>query len=266
MNHVSTAKVTLHNGEQMPVLGLGAFEIEGNVSDAVLNAIRIGYRLIDTAAMYRNEAGVGDGVRRAVEQGLVKREDVFVTTKVWTTELGYDKTMAAFERSYRELGLDVVDLYLIHWPGTEEENIGSWKALIELQKQGSVRNIGVSNFAQNHLQTIIEQTGVVPVVNQVEYHPSRSRRELHRHCRELGIQLQAWGPLGKGKLVSDPLFAEIGKTYNKTPAQVILRWVIQNGVITIPKSSREERMRENADIFDFELSAEDMERIDALDR
>jgi len=266
MSHIADKRVTLHDGVQMPVLGLGAYQIEGDVTEAVLTAIRLGYRLIDTAAMYANEAEVGAAVRKAVEQGIASREELFVTTKVWKTELGYERTLAAFERSYQELGLETVDLYLIHWPGSDEDNLGSWQALIELQKQGRVRSIGVSNFEPGQLAYIIERTGHKPVVNQVEFHPTRTRRALHQYCRENGIQLEAWGPLGKGRLLSEPVFAELGEKYGKTPAQIILRWHIQSGVVAIPKSSREARMRENADIFDFQLTEEEMGRISALER
>jgi diketogulonate reductase-like aldo/keto reductase len=266
MTHITDHKVTLHDGTQMPILGLGAYQIEGDVTEAVLKAIRLGYRLIDTAAMYGNEAEVGAAVRKAAEQGIASREDIFVTTKVWKSELGYERTLAAFERSYQELGLAMIDLYLIHWPGTNADNLGSWQALIELQKQGKVRSIGVSNFEPEQLDYIIERTGHKPVVNQVEFNPSRMRRGLHQYCRENGIQLEAWGPLGKGRLLSQPLFLELAEKYGKTPAQIILRWHVQSGVVAIPKSSREERMRENADIFDFRLTEEEMERISALDR
>ena len=241
MIDVSTAEVTLHNGMRMPMLGLGVFEIEGDTAEAVLKAIQAGYRLIDTAAMYGNEAEVGEAVRRAADMGIVKREEIFVTTKVWKTDLGYEKTMAAFARSYAALGLDVVDLSLIHRPGTDVQNLDS-----------------------KQIAYLLEHSGVKPAVNQVEYNPERCPVELHRFCREQGIQLEAWGPLGKGRLLGLPLFAEIGAKYNKTPAQVILRWHMQNGVVAIPKSSREERMRENADIFDFELTQEEMSRISAM--
>jgi diketogulonate reductase-like aldo/keto reductase len=266
MPNIADTKVTLHDGVQMPMLGLGAYQIEGNVTEAVVKAIRNGYRLIDTAAMYANEAEVGAAVRQAVEQGIASREELFVTTKVWKTELGYERTLAAFERSYQELGLEEVDLYLIHWPGTDADNLGSWQALIELQQQGKVRSIGVSNFEPEQLAYIIERTGHKPVVNQVEYNPTRTRRNLYRYCRDNGIQLEAWGPLGKGRLLSEPLFAALAQKYGKTPAQIILRWHIQSGVVAIPKSSREERMRENADIFDFQLTEEEMGKISALDR
>jgi diketogulonate reductase-like aldo/keto reductase len=266
MTHIADMKVTLHDGVKMPVLGLGAYQIEGDVTEAVLTAIRLGYRLIDTAAMYANEAEVGAAVRTAVEQGIASREELFVTTKVWKTELGYERTLAAFERSYQALGLETVDLYLIHWPGSDADNLGSWRALIELQKQGKVRSIGVSNFEPEQLAYIIEQTGHKPVVDQVEFNPSRTRMALHQYCRENGIQLEAWGPLGKGRLLSEPIFTELGRKYGKTPAQIILRWHLQHGVVAIPKSSREARMRENADIFDFQLTDEEMARISALDR
>lgn len=266
MNGVSTEKVTLHDGTLMPLLGLGVFELEGDVAQTVYRAIELGYRSIDTAAMYGNEAGVGEAVRRAIERGIVKREELFITTKVWKSELGYEKTLAAFDRSWANLGLDYVDQYLIHWPGTNRENIETWRALERIQADGRAKSIGVSNFEPDHLMHLMEQCEQKPVVNQVEYNPGRIRRKLHAFCREQGIQLVAWGPLGKGKFVNDPLLEQIGQKYGKTAAQVILRWDIQNGVVTIPKSSREERLRENADVFDFELTQAEMEQISSLDR
>lgn len=264
MRDVATAKVRLIDGSQMPVLGLGAYKLEGKVANVVQTAIDNGYRLIDTAAMYANEHEVGEGVKRAIDSNIVSREEIFVTTKVWKTELGYEQTLAAFEESYRRLGLEYIDLYLIHWPGSDEQNLGSWEALIELQKSGKVKSIGVSNFEPEHLLPIMEQTGVTPVVNQVEYNAAHLRTTLHQFCREHGIQMESWGPLGHGRLLAEPLFIEIGQRYGKTAAQVLLRWVVQNGVIVIPKTSREERMRENADIFDFELTSEEMSRITSL--
>lgn len=266
MTGVSTERVTLHDGRSMPVLGLGVYEIEENVADTVFKAIELGYRSIDTAAMYGNEAGVGEAVRRAVSLGIAKREELFITTKVWKCDLGYDQTLAAFDRSMEQLGLDDVDLYLIHWPGSDRQNVETWQALERIRAEGRAKSIGVSNFEPEHLTLIMDQCERKPVVNQVEFNPGRTRRQLHAFCKEHDIQLVAWGPLGKGKFVGHPQLEQIGQKYGKTAAQVILRWDIQSGVVTIPKSSREARMRENADIFDFMLTEEEMALISSLDR
>ncbi|MEK3732309.1 MULTISPECIES: aldo/keto reductase [Paenibacillus] len=259
-NQPFTAGPTLNDGVAMPWLGLGVWKTkEGEeVIHAVKSAIAAGYRSIDTAAIYGNEEGVGQAIR---ESG-VSRDELFITTKVWNEDQGYDKTLKAFETSRKKLGLDVIDLYLIHWPGKDKYK-ETWKALIHLQQEGYVRSIGVSNFHVHHLQDIIEDSGVVPVVNQVELHPLLSQKELLQYAKENNIVLEAWSPLMQGNL-DQPVLAEIAQKYNKTIAQVILRWDIQNGIIVIPKSIKEHRIRENADIFDFELSAEDMARIDSL--
>lgn len=261
-NQTFTDGPTLNDGVKMPWLGLGVWKTkEGEeVIQSVKSAIAAGYRSIDTAAIYGNEEGVGQAIR---ESG-VSREELFITTKVWNDDQGYEKTLQAFETSRKKLGLDIVDLYLVHWPG-KDKYLDTWKALIHLQKEGLVRSIGVSNFQIRHLQHIIEDTGVVPVVNQVELHPLLSQKELLGFARENQIVLEAWSPLMQGNL-DQPVLAQIAEKYGKTTAQVILRWDIQNGVIVIPKSVKEHRIRENADIFDFELSAEDMAAIDGLNQ
>lgn len=261
-NQTFTDGPTLNDGVKMPWLGLGVWKTkEGEeVIQSVKSAIAAGYRSIDTAAIYGNEEGVGQAIR---ESG-VSRDELFITTKVWNDDQGYEKTLQAFETSRKKLGLDIVDLYLVHWPG-KDKYLETWKALIHLQKEGLVRSIGVSNFQIRHLQHIIEDTGVVPVVNQVELHPLLSQKELLGYARDNHIVLEAWSPLMQGNL-DQPALAQIAEKYGKTTAQVILRWDIQNGVIVIPKSIKDHRIRENAGIFDFELSAEDMAAIDGLNQ
>ncbi|TYA12153.1 aldo/keto reductase [Paenibacillus faecis] len=257
--------VTLHNGVKMPGFGLGVFKVEEGqeLVAAVKAAIRHGYRSIDTAAVYQNEAGVGTAIREAIEESLVKREELFVTSKLWNADQGYDSALAAFEASMDKLGLEYLDLYLIHWPvkGKYKE---SWRALETLCREGRVKAIGVSNFQIHHLQDVMEGAEIKPMVNQVEFHPRLTQKELLQFCREQGIQLEAWSPLMQGELLNDPVLQEIGAKYGKTVAQVILRWDLQHGVITIPKSTKEARIIENASIYDFSLSEEDMNRIDAL--
>lgn len=259
-NQAFTDGPTLNDGVKMPWLGLGVWKTkEGEeVIHSVKSAIAAGYRSIDTAAIYGNEEGVGQAIR---ESGI-SRDELFITTKVWNDDQGYEKTLQAFETSRKKLGLDIVDLYLVHWPG-RDKYLETWKALIHLQKEGLVRSIGVSNFQIRHLKHIIEETGVVPVVNQVELHPLLSQKELLGYARENNIVLEAWSPLMQGNL-DHPVLAQIAEKYGKTTAQVILRWDVQNGVIVIPKSIKEHRIRENSGIFDFELSAEDMAAIDGL--
>jgi len=251
----------LHNGVQMPWVGLGVYKVkEGEeVKNAVRTALEIGYRHIDTAAFYENEEGVGQAIR---ESGI-PREQVFVTTKVWNTDQGYETTLKAFDTSLKKLGFDYVDLYLVHWPvkGKYKE---TYKALEKLYKDGYVRAIGVSNFQIHHLQDVLADCEIKPMVNQVEYHPRLTQKELHAFCRENGIQLEAWSPLMRGEILNEPTIVEIGKKYGKTPAQVVLRWDLQNGVVTIPKSVTPTRIKENADLFDFSLTDEEMKQIDAL--
>lgn len=255
--------ITLHNGVKMPWFGLGVFKVnEGQeVIDAVKAAIRNGYISIDTAAIYQNEEGVGQGIR---ESG-VPRDELFITSKVWNTDQGYESTLKAFDTSLDKLGLDYLDLYLIHWPGKNKYK-DTWRALEKLYKDGRVRAIGVSNFHIHHLEDLLSDCEIKPMVNQVEYHPHLTQEELLSFCQKEGIQLEAWSPLKKGQLLADPLITEIAEKHQKTPAQVILRWDLQNKVITIPKSIKEHRIIENANVFDFELSHEDMERISGLNR
>lgn len=258
-------KTTLHNGVQMPWFGIGVFKVEEGpeLVNAVKTAITHGYRSIDTAAIYGNEEGVGQGVREGIQQAGISREDVFVTSKVWNADLGYESTIAAYETSLNKLGLEYLDLYLIHWP-VEGKYKEAWRALETLYKEGRVKAIGVSNFQIHHLEDLMKDAEIKPMVNQVEYHPRLTQKELQVFCQEHDIQLEAWSPLMQGQLLNHEVLQEIANNYNKSVAQVILRWDLQNGVITIPKSTKEHRIVENADVFDFELKEEDMKRIDDL--
>ncbi|WP_077247825.1 aldo/keto reductase [Bacillus sp. FJAT-27225] len=246
----------------MPYFGLGVYKVEeGKQTEAtVAEALRLGYRLIDTAALYENEEGVG----RAVRNSGIPREEIFITTKVWNSEQGYESTLKAFDTSLQKLGLDYIDLYLIHWP-VKEKYKDTWKALEELYSNGKVRAIGVSNFNIHHLEDLMEQSTIKPMVNQVELHPVLAQKDLVKFCSEQGILLQAWSPLARGRILADPVLTAIAGNYGKTPAQIILRWHLQNGVAIIPKSVTPARLQENAAIYDFELSDEDMALIDGLD-
>jgi diketogulonate reductase-like aldo/keto reductase len=262
MTKALTESTVLSNGVKMPWLGLGVFKVteEGLAEKTVKAAIDAGYRHIDTAAAYGNEEGVGAGVKNSG----VPRDELFITTKVWNADQGYETSLAAFEKSLSKLDMDYVDLLLIHWPvkGKYKE---TWRALESIYKSGKARAVGVSNFQIHHLQDLAEGSELVPMVNQVEYHPLLSQVELLAYCRANGIQVTAWSPLMQGHL-DIPLLVEIGNKYGKTPAQVVLRWDLQNGVITIPKSVTPSRIAENADIFDFELSREDMEKLSSLNQ
>ncbi|MCM3125409.1 MULTISPECIES: aldo/keto reductase [unclassified Mesobacillus] len=254
---------TLHNGVKMPWFGLGVFKVkEGSeVVESVKAALKNGYKSIDTAAVYKNEEGVG----QAIKEAGVAREELFITTKVWNSDQGYESTLQAFETSLEKLGLDYLDLYLIHWPvaGKYKE---TWKALEKLYKDGRVRAIGVSNFHVHHLKDLMADAEIKPMVNQVEYHPHLAQTELLEFCKAEGIQMEAWSPLKQGELLSEPTIVEIAEKHGKSPAQIILRWDLQNGVVTIPKSIKEHRIIENADIFDFELYTEDMDRLNSLNK
>jgi diketogulonate reductase-like aldo/keto reductase len=245
----------------MPWLGLGVFRADnGNeVEQAIHWALEVGYRHIDTASIYENEEGVG----RAIASCGVPRESLFVTTKVWNSDQGEKTTPRALEESLRKLGLEYVDLYLIHWPvkGKFKE---TWRAMEQLYQQGKARAIGVSNFLEHHLRDLMNECDVVPMVNQCEFHPRLVQPELLKYCRENKIQFEAWSPIMKGRVNDVAELKELAEAYGKTPAQIALRWDLQHRVVTIPKSVRRERIVENAGIFDFELSVQDMAKIDAL--
>lgn len=264
MDNLSSA-TALHNGVEMPWVGLGTSGIKDGAesSNCIRTAIVHGYRSIDTAALYGNETGVGQGVREALEETGLSRDDLFITSKVWNSDLGYDSALAAFETSLEKLGLDYLDLYMIHWP-VKEKYKDAWRALEKLYKDGRVKAIGVCNFHIHHLEDLLADAEIVPMVNQVEYHPLLTQNELHEFCKAHNIQLEAWSPLMKGELLHNPVIEEIAMKTEKTPAQVILRWDLQNGVVTIPKSKTEFRIIQNSQLFDFELTDDDMERISAL--
>jgi diketogulonate reductase-like aldo/keto reductase len=247
----------------MPQLGFGVFKAEPGpeVYNAVRWALDTGYRHIDTAAYYENEKDVG----KALKDSGVDRDEVFVTTKVWNTDQGYDKALAAFDRSRSLLDMDVVDLYLVHWPikGSYKD---TWRALEKIYADGKSRSIGVSNFLVHHLQDLMADFDVVPAVNQVEFHPFVLQKDLLDFCEDNEIQFEAWSPLTRGRFLDDPTIVRIAEAHGKTPAQILIRWDLQHGVVTIPKSVHKERIKENSQVFDFELSDEDMHALDALDR
>ncbi|KAG5472107.1 hypothetical protein CUR178_02779 [Leishmania enriettii] len=268
---VGKASVTLHNGVKMPLLGLGVWQspVGEATENAVKWALQAGYRHIDTAAIYRNEESVGAGLRASG----VPRKEVFITTKLWNTEQGYESTLAAFEESRKKLGVDYIDLYLIHWPRGQaiiakdgKKYLDTWRAFEKLYEEKKVRAIGVSNFNIHHLEDVLAMCSVAPMVNQVELHPLNTQAKLRSFCEAKRIYVEAWSPLGQGKLLTDQTLVDIATKYKKTVAQVILRWNIQQGLITIPKSIHKDRIEENMNIFDFELSAEDMEKIDGLNK
>lgn len=254
---------TLSNGVEIPVMGLGVYKNvdETELETAVTSALEYGYRHIDTAKVYRNEKGVG----RAIKDSGVPREEIFVTTKVWNTDQGYDKTLKAFDESLEDLDMDYIDLYLIHWP-MQGTYVDTWKALEKLYKDGKVRAIGVSNFNPHHLQDLFNECEIKPMLNQVEYHPHLAQPELKTFCREHDILLEAWSPLKRGRMFDEPVLVELAEKYGKTPAQIILRWDVETGVSTIPKSVSADRVRENGDVFDFELTAEEIKKISSLNR
>ncbi|MBO9129793.1 aldo/keto reductase [Bacillus sp. 165] len=254
--------VTLSNGVNMPWFGLGVYKAqEGDeVKRAVHAALETGYRAIDTAAIYENEEGVGEAIR---EVGI-SREDIFITTKVWNDDQGYESTLKAFETSLQKLQMDYVDLYLVHWP-VRGKFIETYRALEKLYENGRVRAIGVSNFHIHHLEALLDSCNIKPMVNQVELHPMLAQVGLRNFCKENGIQMEAWSPLMRGgEIFQHPIIQQLSKKYEKTPAQVILRWDIQSGIVTIPKSVTPSRIKENSDIFDFTISQEDMQKIDSV--
>ncbi|GAB2557740.1 aldo/keto reductase [Gracilibacillus alcaliphilus] len=256
---------TLHNGVEMPRFGLGVFQVEDGeeVYNSVKWALEHGYKSIDTAAIYRNEEGVG----RAIKDSGIPRDELFITSKLWNSDQGYEEAFQAYQASLDKLGLDYLDLYLIHWPVPKQNKYKeSWKAMEELYNDGKIRAIGVSNFKEHHLDDLLQEAAITPMVNQVEYHPHLQQKSLHEYCKQHNIQLEAWSPLKQGELLNDPTLIEIAERHGKSTAQVILRWDLQQEVITIPKSVKQHRIHENADIFDFELTNEEIKQIEAMNK
>ncbi len=253
----------LHNGVQMPYFGLGVYlSKDGNeVTNAVKEALNHGYRHIDTASIYNNEKGVGIGV----EESNIERKDVFVVSKVWNSDQGYDTTLKAFDDSLERLGMDYLDLYLIHWPKGDRSK-ETWRAMERLYNEKRVRSIGVSNFLQHHIEDLLTEADIVPMVNQMEFHPYLVQQELVDFCNQKGIQYEAWSPMMQGKIFDLDILKDLANKYQKTVAQIVLRWDLQKGVVTIPKSVKKERIISNATIFDFELTPEDVQLLDSLDK
>ena len=254
----------LNNGIKMPMVGLGVFRCsDEEVYETVKMALENGYRHIDTAMIYQNEKGVG----KAIKDSKIPREELFITTKLWNDDMRNNKQRQAIEDSLKRLDLNYVDLYLIHWP-VKEKFVPSWLEMEKIYKDGLAKSVGVSNFLEHHLNDIFNASDLVPAVNQVEFHPYVVQPKLVEFCKEKGIQFESWSPLGaiKNELLKDKVLVELAKKYNKTTAQIVLRWNIEKGVVTIPKSSNKERQKENISIFDFELSKEDIAKIDSLDK
>jgi 2,5-diketo-D-gluconate reductase A len=260
----SVPNVVLNNGVQIPQLGFGVFQVDDEqTTGAVLTALEAGYRSIDTAAVYGNEAGVG----RALAASGIPRDELFITTKLWNADQGYDATLTAFDTALAKLGLDQVDLYLIHWPAPARDLYAeTWRALEKLLADGRTRTIGVSNFQPAHLQRLLDEGGTVPAVNQIELHPGLQQAELRDFHARNSVVTEAWSPLAHGQLLQEETIAAIARRHGKSPAQVVLRWHLQLGNVVIPKSVTPERIRENIDVFGFELTAGDMEALAALDR
>jgi len=261
-------KLNLNDGQKIPIVGFGTYKSTDQEGiEAVSTAISSGYSLIDTAAIYGNEEAVGKGIKASG----VAREDIFVTTKLWRESLGYESTKKEFEKSLKRLDLDYIDLYLIHWPANaknyanwQKTNADTWRAMEELQAEGKIKSIGVSNFFEEHLETLFETARVIPAVNQIEFHPGYWQQELVSYCKKQNIALEAWSPLARGKVFENEVLKAIAKNHNKSVSQVCLRWIIQHEVIVIPKSTNPERIQENIELFDFELTSAEMEKIDQL--
>lgn len=259
----------LNNNYKMPNIGFGTFRTPSGeeTEQSVLNAIKAGYRHIDCAAAYGNEKSVGEAIRKSG----VAREEIFVTSKLWNDDKGYENTLAAFNRTLEDLQLEYLDLYLIHWPiakaskeNWKEANSESWRALEELYNQGKIKAIGVSNFLEHHLEPLFETAKIKPMVNQIEFHPGMLQKEIVEFCKKHNILVEAWAPFSNGQVLNNPVLKEIADKYEKTVAQLTLRWIIQKGIVPLPKSVTPERIKSNLEVFDFEISAQDVERIDRL--
>ena len=259
----SQSRTALRDGGSIPQVGLGVFQTPQNITcEVVKTALRAGYRHVDTAAIYENEIGVGEGIRAS----NIARNDIFVTTKLWNDDQGYDSTLRACEESLRRLKVDTIDLYLIHWPSPHRHRyVDTWKALVRLRQEGRAQSIWVSNFEPEHLDRIIGETGTTPVLNQIELHPRFQQRKLRDVHAKLGIATESWSPLGQGTLVSDPTIAAIAAKHRRTPAQILIRWHVDNNLIVIPKSVTPSRIHENIDIFGFALDDDDLANIARLD-
>ncbi|UBZ05910.1 aldo/keto reductase [Salegentibacter mishustinae] len=261
-------KLILNDGQKLPTVGFGTYKSEGQEGiEAVSTAISSGYSLIDTAAVYGNEETVGKGIKASG----ASRKDIFVTTKLWRENLGYESTKKEFEKSLNRLNLKYIDLYLIHWPANaknydnwQKTNADTWRAMEELQAEGKIKSIGVSNFFQEHLEALFETAKVIPAINQIEFHPGYWQQEIVSYCKKQNITLEAWSPLARGKVFENEVLKEIAKAHNKSVSQVCLRWIIEHEVIAIPKSTNPERIQENIELFDFELTSAEMEKIDHL--
>lgn len=255
--------VQLNDGHFIPQLGFGVWQVPDDVAvGACLTAFEAGYRHIDTAALYENERGVGE----AIAKSGIARDDLFITTKLWPTEYGYDDALRSFDTSMSKLGLDVLDLYLLHWQAPADGRFAeAWRALIQLKEEGRVRSIGVSNFHEERLRKIMDDSGVTPVINQIELHPWLPQTRLREFDAALGILTESWSPLASGELVNDPTLAAIGAAHGKSSAQVMIRWHLQLGLVVLPKSVTPARIKENIDVFDFQLSAQEMATIAGLE-
>lgn len=262
----------LYNGMKLPNMGFGVWQIpKGVTAHCVKLALKAGYRYIDTAAAYHNEKEVGEGIRQAMEEYGIKREEIFVSTKLWNDHRGYDKAVEAIETSLDNLGLDYIDLYMLHWPAVakwhdnwRDINADTYRAVEDYYKQGKIKSIGVANYLAHHLEALIEDTDIKPMVNQIEYHPGFGQIESAKYCQEHGIIVEAWSPLGCGEVLQNKTLKQLADKYKKSTAQICIRWLLQKNILPIMKSTHEERMIENMQVFDFEISSQDMQIIDAI--
>lgn len=256
--------IKLNNGTYIPSIGFGTSLVTGDECIQIIKtAIKAGYRHIDTASAYKNEEEIGE----AIKQSNINRKELFITSKVWKDSMGYENTLKSFENTLKNLKLEYVDLFLVHWPKNNDDklNIDTWRALEKIYKEGRAKAIGVSNFLKHHLKIILNNCDVIPAVNQIEFHPGLIRKETIDFCKEKNIVLEAWAPLGKGKMLSNEILLNIAKKYNKSVAQLCLKWCLQNNVIPLPKSENMERMKQNLDLFDFEITQEDMNTINNME-